>query len=81
MVNELKLGFQFEQDALVLRFKFNVKKFETEDSAVKIGKGQTDVDVRLESRTYLLMGGYLNHEAIEAALDEALKVVATGLER
>lgn len=81
MVNELKLGFRFDGSALLLKFKFNVKKFETEDSAVKIGKGQTDVDKRLEESDYLRSGGYLNHEGIEAAIEDALKVVATGLER
>jgi hypothetical protein len=40
MVNELKLGFRFEERALTLKFLFNVKKFETADSAVKIGKGR-----------------------------------------
>lgn len=81
MVNELKLGFRFDGAALLLQFKFNVKKFETADSAVKIGKGQTDVEKRLEEKEYLVSGGFLNHEKIEAAIEDALKAVATGLER
>ncbi|MBN8548509.1 MAG: hypothetical protein J0M12_04260 [Deltaproteobacteria bacterium] len=79
MVNELKLGFRFEGEELVLRFNFNVKKFETEDSAVKIGKGKTEFETRLHPARYLLAGQHLNQEVIEAELEKALKEVATGL--
>lgn len=79
MVNELVLGFRFEGDDLAMRFKFNVKKFESAESAVKIGKGKTEVVSLLEASKYLQPGGFLDHAAVEAAIDAALSEVATGL--
>lgn len=78
-VNELTLGARFDDSALVLKFKFNVKKFEGADAnGVKVGRGKSELEKRLEPKDFLLDGGYTNHAGIEAALNEALQSVATG---
>lgn len=80
MLNELNLGFHFEGQSLILRFGFNVKKFDPGDAAsmVKVGKGKSCVEKILEENQYLLSGGYLNHSSLEVIIGEALDTVATG---
>lgn len=79
MVTELTLGFHFEGTSLVLRYVFGVKKLDTGVLSVSLKKEKTEVEQQLEEGKYLLPGGYLNHEAIDASIEEALKVVATEL--
>lgn len=76
MVNDLILGFRFEAGALLLRFKFNVKRFDTSQSTVAVKKEKAEVEKRLDESQYL-SGGFLNYPAIEAGLADALNVVAT----
>jgi hypothetical protein len=79
MLNELVLGMRFEGTALLLRFMFNVKKFEgAGTNQVNVKKAKTEVEKRLEENEYLISGGFMNHEALEAAIAAALETVATG---
>jgi len=76
-VNELVLGARFEGSELVLNFKFNVKKFESSQANVAVSRAKTEVERRLEERSYLV-GGFIDHEKVEAAIADALEVVASG---
>ena len=76
MLNELVLGFRSEGGELLLRFNFNVKKFETGAGVANVGRKKTTVERRLAESSYVGPGGYLNQERIEAEIKQALDVVA-----
>lgn len=77
LVNELSLGFRFEQDNLGMRYNFNVKKFEATSTALGVRKAKTDVAQNLEPSDYLFAGQYVNHEKVLALMSEALGAVAS----
>ncbi|MFM1848815.1 MAG: hypothetical protein RL417_2289 [Pseudomonadota bacterium] len=76
-VNELVLGARFEGSELVLNFKFNVKKFESSQANVAVSRSKTEVEKRLEEKSYL-SGGYIDHAKVEGVIADALEVVASG---
>lgn len=78
LLDELLLGFRFDNDALVLNYHFRVKAFDTTATSVNVRKARSEVSQRFEPRDYLL-GEYLNHDYIERRIQEALAVVSTGI--
>jgi hypothetical protein len=76
-VNELVLGARFEASELVLNFKFNVKKFESSQANVSVSRGKTEVERRLDEKSYIV-GGFIDHGKVEAVIADALEVVASG---
>lgn len=76
-VNELVLGARFEGSELVLNFKFNVKKFESSQANVSVSRSKTEVERRLEEKSYVV-GGFIDHGKVEAVIADALEVVASG---
>ena len=81
LLKELNLGCRFEGDALDLSYVYTVRQFDvhsSSSSSVGIKKGKTTIDQRLESKSYLLPGGFINHETIETLLTEALSPIMTG---
>ena len=79
MVNELVLGLQFDGDTLVLRYVFSVKKLDSTSGKVGVRKGKTEVEQRLGPDAYLVLGGFINQEAIEASIEQALQPVSSDL--
>lgn len=79
LVDELVLGFHFEENAIMLKYMFKVKRFDTTVSTVTVKKGKTEVEQTLPLSEFLLTSEHLNLKSLEAKIDEALAVVATGL--
>lgn len=76
LVDELTLRSQFDGTDLVLQFVFKVKKVEAQSMAFSVKKDKVQVDKRLEERAYML-DGFLNHQAVDSVLEEALETVAS----
>lgn len=79
MVNELLMGLSFDGSALVMRYDFNVKKFERSGESVGIKKANKEFEQRLEQERYLLPGGILDHDAIEKSVSQVINEVASNL--
>jgi hypothetical protein len=80
LVEELQLSVNFEDDnALILRFLFTVKKFDHSSAKVNVKKGKVDVTRRLEPDQYLFGGGFMRQEFVEAEIEVALAEVSSGL--
>lgn len=80
LVNELLLSLRFEEERkLALRFVFNVKKFDTGSAKIGVKKGKIEVEKTLEERQYLMPGGFIKQEAVEACIEEAISSVASAL--
>jgi len=78
LVNELLLGFRFEEDGIALRFRFTVKKFDTSANTMKVGKGVSEVEIKL-AESALVRFGAIDHALVEKTIEEALQTVATPL--
>jgi len=78
-VEELVLGFRFEDQTLVLRYVFRVKRLQTSGLAVGVKKVKTTVEQRLEPGTYTLTAQHVDHEVIKTKIEEALSTVAIEL--
>ena len=75
MLDELLLGFQFAGETLKLRYSCKVKKFESGTSSLGVKKGKELIERSLEPGQYLLPGGFINPEAIDREVQEALSGV------
>ena len=78
-VEELWLHCRFEGDALQLKYVFKVKKLDASAGNVSVRKGKTEVLQSLETARYLLTPEHINHDVVEAAIEEAISVVASGI--
>lgn len=76
LVSELNLGARFEGEALLLRYLFNVKKFEAGVSSLGVKKGKKEIEQRLERADYLFPGEIFNHDFLDGKIAEALAEVA-----
>ena len=76
MLTELGLGFYFENGGLALCYNFNEKRFESNRMTTGVNSKKTAVDRHIAETSYLLSGGFINQEAVEAEINEALKVAA-----
>ena len=80
LVEDLLLSMRFEDEALALKYVLRVRKVKGgAGESVGFRKGKSEFEQRLERGQYLMSGGFLNHEALQAALKEALDSVDTGL--
>jgi hypothetical protein len=78
LVNELLLGFRFDGDQVVLRFKFGVKKLDTSGNSMKVKKGVTEIEKRIAEREITRFGA-VDHARVEGLIEEAVREVATEL--
>lgn len=79
LVDELLLCLRFEGDGLALKYVFKVKRFEATVATVGVKKGKSEVNQLLEENEYLLSKEHINHDALQARIEEALSTVATAL--
>ena len=79
LVDELVLGSRFDGDVLELTYTFKVKGFDASANSMNVKKGKAEVKQRLEPDVYLLTPEHLNHEKIEAKIEEALATVASNI--
>ena len=78
-VEELNLSCHFDNEALQLKYLFNVKKFNSTEVGVNVTKGKTEVEQRYEASQYLFAGKFVNQEFLEGSINDALAVVSSGL--
>jgi len=78
LVEELTLGTQFAAENLNLKYTFKVKGLDTSGNEINVKKRKTVVEQSFTPKEYLLTKDHLNHETIEAKIEEALLQVATG---
>ncbi|MCM2324321.1 MAG: hypothetical protein NDJ90_13775 [Oligoflexia bacterium] len=72
----LTLTFRFDADeALELRYQFQIRKIEATASAFDIKKDSKGTEQRLPRAEYLLPSGRIRHEAMETAIRQALELV------
>lgn len=76
-LDHLLLLLQFDGEDMLLKFRFSVKKLETDMTSLDIKKGTKELEQRLSPNEYLLPGGFVNNDALEAGIEKALSVVAT----
>lgn len=75
MLEELVLGFHFSDDGLRLRYACKVKKFEATSVSLGVRKGKSVIERELKQSQYLLPGGFINPEGIDAEVRDALSGV------
>lgn len=79
LLDELTLCLRFEDEMLVMKYVFKVKRFDATVASVTVKKGKVELEQRLSEREYLLSPDYVNHPGLESKIGEALEVVATEL--
>jgi hypothetical protein len=79
LVEELNLSVRFESDALVVKYLFNVKRFDTAMTSVSVKKGKVEVEQTWLAQDYLFGGGFVRQEFVEKMIDAGLSEVASGI--
>jgi hypothetical protein len=79
MVNELLLNCRFEGPELVQQYVFNVKKMDPTTQSLTLRRGKSEITQRLEEAKYTIPGGFVNHDVLEASINEALNTVSSGI--
>jgi hypothetical protein len=79
LVEELNLGFTFNQDALDVSYHFKVKRFDTATpTGVDIKKGKVVISQSWKAGEYLFGGEFIHQEFVERSIATALEAVSTG---
>lgn len=78
LVDEITIGVRFVDDSLELLYSFKIKKLEATAHSLNFKKGKAEVVQTWTPQQYIFGGGFIRQEFIEASLDEAFSVVATG---
>lgn len=71
----LILSARYEQDVLIVRYEFKVKKIEATAAAFDIKKLQKKTEQKFSAQDYRLPSGRTNFAHMEAAIREALSLV------
>jgi len=78
-LEHLMLYSRFDGDDLVLRYVFHVKRLAATASSVGLQKSKVETKQQLDSARYLFPGGIVNHDPLEAAIEEAIAAAQLGL--
>ncbi len=74
-LDQLVLYSRFEDETLVLKYVFHLRQLSATASSLGVSKEKFEFEQRLEERTYLFPGGIVNHQPLEAAMEEAFAAV------
>ena len=75
MVEHLLLSLHFQKETLEASYTFHVKQVEPSAASYTLKKAKKEFKQSLPPSQYLLASGRTNHEALEAAIDQALDLV------
>ena len=78
-VEALELFFRFEEEKLILKYKFKVKKLEASATAMSIQKDQKELVQKLERSDYMSSAGFIDSKLLEPKIEEALSGVGNKL--
>lgn len=74
-VEQLMLLLKLEDEKLILKYQFKVKKLTYDTGDVKAASQKMDIDSVLEKSQYSAFGGSLNQDGIQQAINEVLEQV------
>jgi hypothetical protein len=78
LVDEMNVSVRFVDEAIEVLYAFKIKKLEATSTNLNFKKGKAEVAQSWTPQQYLFGGGFIRQEFVEASINEALSVVATG---